>query len=296
METRLQIAIVTCSEPEPAKTEPLLLEPLARRGVDADIVAWDDIHADWSRFGAVVLSSTWDYHHRMREFRTWLNFLVSQGKQIINHVDVLRWNMDKFYLRKLEEAGVPILDSIFLNEGQPATLAHVMQDRGWKHAIVKPTIGAGGDGIEHIALKDAEDFQPYFEAMLAKQALIVQAYAPEIHEGEVSLVFFNGIYSHAALKRPAPHSIFVHIDRGGTSQRTHPQPSIIAQASACLRVTERLTKYRPVYARVDGIVREGLLHVMELELVEPELFLHMDADAPERFADAIVQRLSTTLG
>jgi glutathione synthase/RimK-type ligase-like ATP-grasp enzyme len=281
------LALVTHRQPDPAKAERLLLDPLARRGIDAEIVIWDDATNDWLSFDSILIRSTWDYHQRLSEYRAWLQFLSSKGKHFINHLDLLRWNMDKTYLNQLSQVGIRTPDTVFIRRQETVDLTLLLEGKGWQSAVIKPTISAGGDDTYLVHYDDIGEFQEQFDSLIARRNLMVQAYLPEIKRGEISFIYFNGLFSHSVIKHPPDNSIFVHQERGGIMQRYHPAPQLIAQASASIRAIHHITKHLPVYARVDGIVRDGALFIMEVELIEPELFLAVEADAAERFADAI---------
>lgn len=287
------IALATYKdEPDLYKDDRFLLDPLKQRGIQTEIVMWDDETVDWTSYDLVVLRSTWDYHVRSDEFLHWLRQLQAQSINIINPLDLIEWNMDKRYLVQLEKHGVAIVPTVHLLSDSAVALQDILQAQGWDEAVVKPAISASGDDTWRTTLATANDHQARFDQLLQRTGVLIQKFMPEIQTGEWSLTFFNGVYSHAVLKKPPSDSMFVHEERGGTIQLIQPSPKIVAQASSILRVVTTLTKQLPVYARVDGLVIDEALVLMELEGIEPELYIAYAAPyAAERFADAIVSAL-----
>jgi len=276
------------SPPYLGESEALLAEPLKERGVDVELVAWDDKQASWERYAAVILRSTWDYHQRIGDFNKWLKHLEHVQARVFNPLPMLRWNMDKTYLEQLQKLGVPILPTEWLPRGAFASLEKTLARMEWPQAIVKPTIGAGGDDTWLVTLDEADKDQARFEDLLTRSGVMVQMFAPQIVQGEWSLFYFNGVYSHAVLKFPAPGQFLVHEHRGGSAHGVQPPVVLIRQASTFLSLACKLNNAVPLYARIDGFVTAGQLVLMELELVEPALYLeYMDEYAIERAADAI---------
>lgn len=276
----------------------LLIEPLARRGVAVEAVPWDDLEADWLGYDAVIVRSTWDYHRRPDDFRMWLSGLNFAGVPLHNPPDVLRWNMDKHYLRDLAVAGVTVVPTAMFDQHQGAYLAEVMSTNGWSEAVVKPRISASGEGAWTVTRAEAHANQARLDAMLAQRAVLIQPVLP-LNGGEWSLIFCRGVYSHACLKYPAQDSIFVHLERGGAMTAATPPPDLVRQAAQVVRIAARRFQRENgprgvealLYARVDGLWLEDELILMELELIEPNLWLSYAPLAAERFADGILAAL-----
>jgi glutathione synthase/RimK-type ligase-like ATP-grasp enzyme len=257
---------------------------LAARGVEVVPALWDDPAIDWAAFDAVVLRSMWDYHRRIQEFRAWLDKLESAGARVWNPVSVVRWNMDKNYLRELGEAGRAIAPSAWFRAGDEADLAKLMQTKAWSKVVMKPIVSAAAENTYSTATSDVATVQSKMNELLRSGGVVVQEFMPEVQEqGEWSMIFFDKQFSHAALKKPAQGDFRSQRLYGGTTEAAFPSDALIAQAKSFVdQVPERL-----LYARVDGIVRDGKLYLMELELIEPFLFLQYSEAAPARFADAI---------
>ena len=267
----------------------LAADALAQRGIAVEAVLWTDPSVGWSDYLAVVLRSCWDYHLKPDEFRAWLDKLENEKTALWNPYQVLRWNMDKNYLRDLQGQGVPVLDSVWLSRGTSTNLSDLMRQQGWQQAVVKPMISAAANGTEVFSFEQAREGQRGFEELLNTGGVIVQDFAEEIQtSGEWSLVFFNKKYSHAVIKRPQIGDFRVQRDFGGTAQAIEAPKQLVGQAH---QVIDRIDNDL-LYARVDGIERKRQLFLMELELIEPYLFFELDQWAAGRFADALVEKTS----
>lgn len=275
----------------------LLVKPLLARGIEVAALTWDAPHTDWTWFDAVVVRSTWDYHRRPAEFAAWLAHLKAAGVNLWNPPDILRWNMDKRYLLDLAAEGVPIVPTVLLPEGQSADLAALLRSRGWSQAVIKPAISASAYSTWPVSVEDAPSRQTAFDALVAHTATLVQPLMPEIYEGEWSVIFLGGAYSHTVLKRPARNTIFVQEELGGSWTVCDPPAGLIGQAAAALHAAEAIAgDGNPLlYVRVDGLLVNGRLTLMELEAIEPALFLKGSPNAVDRFVEALVSALACPL-
>lgn len=281
-----KLALATCARfPALADDDWRLQRALARRGVPAVPAVWDDSRIDWSAFQAVVVRSTWDYHLRPALFDRWIGSLERAGIPLWNPPDVLRWNSRKTYLQELEAAGVPIVPTRFVVP-RPDALAALLDETGWDDVVVKPIVSASAHRTwrtSRAALAD-DDALP----AAGDEPVMVQPFIPGIvRDGEWSLCFFGGAFSHAVIKRPRPGDFRVQSDHGGVFKRAAPPDALAAAAESALRAAGR----RTLYARVDGCVVDGVFLLMELELLEPGLFLATERGAAARLAEAVLQVL-----
>lgn len=256
--------------PELQADDQPLAGALAGFGVEVSSVPWNAEGVDWTAFDAVVLRSTWDYFHRVTAFRSWLDWLDRQGVRLLNDTATVRWNLHKGYLLDLAAAGIPTLMSRVVAAGDLPSALHA---GGPGRVVVKPAEGAtawltlSGDPVDPAFLQQVR-------ALPADRDFLVQPYYPEIcGEGEWSLVYFQGSYSHAVLKRPAAGDFRVQPEFGGTHGVAEPPRELKEAASAILAALESRGLKRPTYARMDGLRRLGRFLLMELELIEPKLFL-----------------------
>lgn len=280
-----KIGLVTCRKvPDLTPDDRLLASELRQRGAEAFPVLWDDESADWGAFDGLVIRSVWDYHHRVDEFRAWLDRLERAQARVSNPAPLVRWNLHKSYLEELAAAGVPVVPTLRLARGSQADLGALLAEQGWRRAVVKPAVSASAHETWLVGIEEAGERQAPFAALLAGRDLLVQRFEPAIRErGEWSLLFFGGAYSHAMLKRPGAGDFRVQKELGGSSTLTVPPAGLIEQAQGILAQLRE----PPLYARVDGIDLDGTFTLMELELIEPVLFLGSHPQAPARLADAL---------
>jgi hypothetical protein len=283
---QMRIGLATFAAlPELTADDQLLAEELRRRGARVEALVWDDPAVRWADLDVLVLRSCWDYHTRPDEFLDWISRLEREGVRVWNPPALVRWNAHKSYLRDLGDTGVPVVATAWLARAMPADLRALLEERGWRDAVVKPAVSASAHGTWRTALDRAGEDQARLAEALSRADVLVQPLAPEVaRDGEWSLVFLGGAYSHAVLKRPAPGDFRVQSELGGSEAAAEPPAALVDQARA-------VTRSIPgpwLYARVDGVDREGVLTVLELELIEPVLFLGRHPAAPGRLADALL--------
>jgi glutathione synthase/RimK-type ligase-like ATP-grasp enzyme len=293
----LSIAFATyAADPEIQADDKALVDALMRHGAVAVARVWDDPEVDWTAFDAIVLRSTWDYFVKAERFRDWLEGRECEGTRIINPVAAVRWNIDKRYLRDLEARGVPIVPTHWVNHGERADLPTIIWDRGWNEVVVKPAISGAAYETWRTTRERAADGNAKIHALAASGAVLVQPFLPEIErDGDWSLLFFAGRFSHAARKRPRSGDFRVQSQFGGNySAETAPKPAIDAARrviAATLELTG-LTRRELSYARVDGCIVDGRFLLMELEVIEPALFFAQSPAAPELCASSILDALA----
>jgi glutathione synthase/RimK-type ligase-like ATP-grasp enzyme len=284
----MQIALATSHDwPDLTPDDRTLLQPLADRGFKAEPAVWNDPNYPWQDCDAVVIRSCWDYHLRSQEFLHWIAFLESTGCSVWNPPAMIRWNADKSYLRSLEIKGIPIVPTLWCEPGETPSLADALRAQGWDKAVVKPRISATAHRTQLVEAKNAKAGQSLFEELMAGPGVMVQKFMDSIaSQGEWSLIFFGGQFSHAVLKTAKPGDFRVQSDFGGKSRVADPPAHVLECAIRAVRAAGD-----PLYARVDGVVdlvpRQEHFRIMELELIEPVLFLTSNPAAADRFADAI---------
>lgn len=262
---------------------------LQKKGLDIHAEIWDDPAVDWQRYDVALLKTPWDYHRKFAPFNQWLNKLEALGIQLLNDYPTVRWNFDKHYLQQVAEAGLPIIPSVFMNRGWAGQLETVFGQLGCDKIIVKPCI-SGGSNNTFVINKNYTSQQYEEIAKLATTVdLVAQPFLEEIKQGEWSFIFFNGVYSHTILKKPKAGDFRVQQAFGGTIEAVTPNPQLIAQAGQYVTQFGQNT----LYARVDGVMVDGTFKLMELELIEPFLYLSYGEGAKERYYEAIVGRLGT---
>lgn len=266
----------------------LLVAALEEMGVGAVPAVWSRADIDWTVFDALVIRSPWDYFERAGEFRAWLDARIASGVLMCNSQEILAWNFDKSYLQDLARKGVELVPTICIVRQEQADIAALARARGWDDIVVKPAIAGNAYRTYRFRLNQLANYAGEIAQTLQDRGVLVQPFLPEISSGgELSLLFFDGVFSHAVCKRPKPGDYRVQFQHGGTSESVEVSEALIAQARLCITHAPSL----PVYARVDGVVQDGKFLLMELEVFEPLMFLEGHPEAPGRFARAICKRL-----
>jgi glutathione synthase/RimK-type ligase-like ATP-grasp enzyme len=269
-----QIALVSYAAcPQLTDDDRLLIPAFARRGVRAVPAIWDaDIN--WSQFDRVVLRSCWDYHLRLSEFLSWIERLERLDIPLSNSARLVRWNADKNYLRELKARGVRIPPTFWIEAHQERDVATILRKLGWARAIAKPVVSASAHGLQQVFVD---------RPTAIRGPVMIQPFLTEVpNHGEWSLVFIGGEYSHSVLKRAAPGEFRVQWQYGGTATSAEPHPDVLRAATKIIGSLQQAD-----YARVDGIVCGDDFVLMELELIEPVLFLGLGR-AADRFVEAIL--------
>ncbi|SEL23414.1 ATP-grasp domain-containing protein [Haloferax larsenii] len=286
------LALATCADlPSLVDDDASFLAALRDRGVTADPVVWSDNSVEWSDYDAVVVRSIWDYYRRPAAFDDWVDTLADADCAVWNHPKMLRWNSHKFYLRGLEARGVSTLPTEYVESGGDVDLGSVFDRREWDELIVKPAVSAGAFETKRIPRDAAAAEQSWVDDLVARKDVLVQVFAPDITDGEWSLVFFGGEYSHAVVKRPEAGDYRVQEKHGGSVHVETPGEGLLKQAGDVVDAVAEEVGEEPLYARVDGVERDGDFQLLEVELIEPELFFRVDSAAGDRFAETILERV-----
>ena len=280
------VAFVTCEDvPSLADDDRMTADVLFTRGVTVQAVRWDAPGIGWAAFAAVVIRSTWDYHLRPDRYRRWLRDRAADGTNLWNPPRAVLANVHKGYLSALEARGIPVVPTVHLPAAPGRVLRDVLEARGYDDVVIKPAVSANARGTWRASRASAGADRDRFEAQSRAEDLLVQPFLREVAgEGEWSLMFFRGAFSHAVRKQPPIGEFRVQEQYGGGAIAADPPASLVEQARAVLAAAGDDL----LYARVDGIRRGDDFLLMELEINEPTLFLAMSPGAPVRFADAVM--------
>jgi glutathione synthase/RimK-type ligase-like ATP-grasp enzyme len=260
------------------------IEPLAGLGWQVSTLSWRQTAEPWDGFDAVVIRSTWDYWDDVPAFLEVLGQIDRQTR-LANPLSLVHWNLAKTYLQDLEGNGVGIVPTLWLDGLQGRTPADCAQRLDTDQLVVKPVIGANGQDAFRFSRNEDSARWAEISARFPGRACMVQPFMPKVlSEGEYSLFFFGGVFSHAILKVPAAGEFRSQEERGAEILAVVPETGLLQQGQRALAVVSP----PPLYARID-MVRSTAeeFKVLELELVEPSLYLRMDVAAPQRFAQAI---------
>lgn len=281
----MRVALATCMNlPEPDPDQPLLLDALAARGLTPTMMAWDDPSADWSSVRACVIRSTWNYYRAIDRFMAWAE-RTARVTTLWNPLSIVRWNVDKRYLQSLEKKGVPIVPTRFVGRDEATSLRDVMRELSAEVVVVKPAISAASFATVKVDEGEASRAagEAHLRELVARGDVLVQPYVPSVERyGERSLIWIDGAMTHAIRKSP----------RFGGEHENVSAAMPIADDERALAERALETIAEPLlYARIDLARDErGGPMIMELELLEPSLFLAQHPPALDRFADAIARR------
>jgi hypothetical protein len=288
----------------------ITLDALREVGIKAQPVAWNDSTFDWSSCRAVIVRSTWDYHRHIDDFLQWIS-AVAQMTRLENSADVLRWNIDKRYLTELGAAGLPVIETMFVEPESRVGPEIVPGSRGtqtpsvtWSEAleamaarsdvVVKPAVSAGSNDTQRHGRADSA--RAHIDDLLERgRVVMVQPYLDRVDaESETGLVYIDGEFSHAFSKGPMLAAPGNAVGELYLEEKIDARTPTVAQRQLGDRVMALLTERwgRPLYARVDMLPTDNGPVIIEVELTEPSLYLHLDAAAPARFASAIAARLA----
>lgn len=303
----MRIAILT-SDALPTLTpdDRLFADALRARGQEVVPAIWSDESIDWGGFDVVAVRSPWDYYKRPAEFARWIERVERAGTPVHNPLPMLRWNGDKRYLRDLAAYGASLIPTAWVEPGEHASLASlaaIVDREGWHDGlVVKPIVSGGAwETIRVGAGEPLEEAQRHLEKLAAPGAgtggAMVQPFVPEVvDDGEWSLLFFGGEFSHAVVKRAKHGDYRVQQAHGGSVERVEAPASLVAGARAILDAAAALTglasRAELLYARVDGVARGETFLLMELEALEPQLFFLQHPPSAERLAELLLERCS----
>jgi glutathione synthase/RimK-type ligase-like ATP-grasp enzyme len=283
----MRIAVATSKDfPNLTGDDQSLVQPLQDRGIEATAAIWSDPNYDWAVCDMVVIRSCWDYHLRVTEFLSWIDSLETRQIKVWNSPSTIRWNADKIYLRELEAKGIAIVPTLWFDSAKRISLSDALCQAGWDKAVIKPRISATAHRTKLISIEQAEDAQTLFDELRNGPGVMVQKFIADItREGEWSLMFFDAKFSHAVLKIPKVGDFRVQHDFGGEEKLATPPAFVLKAAEDIIGLVPD-----SLYARVDGVVEDQTFLLMELELIEPALFLTNSPGAAEKLAAAIASR------
>jgi glutathione synthase/RimK-type ligase-like ATP-grasp enzyme len=267
----------------------LLQQALRDIGLTSVRVDWADPGVEWEAFRCAVFRTTWDYFERFDEFSNWLGRIESRTR-LCNVPQIIWWNLDKHYLADLHAAGVPVVPFRFIEKGEEPDPGRLLSESGWDEAVIKPCVSGAARLTYRLNAGNAAEVAERIAPHLKNEAFMLQPFMGDVaRTGEDSLMVIGGQYTHAVRKVPKKGDFRVQDDHGGTVHPCSPAPEQIRLAGQAMAACSP----QPVYGRVD-MVRDdrGQWRVIELELIEPELWLRRHPEAARVFAGAIRGTLS----
>ncbi len=281
---RPDVALVTGADmPAPDTESPLLVAELARLGLRAEVWVWREPHA-WEEPALVLCRTPWDYFEHRGEFLRWMDDVAGRTR-FENAASLVRWNSHKSYLVELAAAGVPVVPTRLVRRGASAP-ERAAALAGAARLVVKPAVSVSAIGARR-GQADDPGLAGHLDDLARDGDALVQPLVASVAErGEVSLVLFDGVFSHAVRKVPAAGDYRVQEQYGGTVLSHEARPEELAIAGAVLAALPG----SPIYARVDLVQGDAGPLLMEAELIEPFLFLGVCAPAASRFAAVVAAR------
>ncbi|MCW8109881.1 hypothetical protein OPS25_15345 [Alteromonas ponticola] len=266
----------------------LLVAPFAKAGWQVDTISWHRRNINWNEYTAVIVRSTWDYQQHPEEFLSTLSEIDQSCARLENPLRLQQWNMHKTYLKDLQAQGLTIVPTLWLTKFNEHQVAAQFNEYDTDCLVLKPVLSANADDTFKLTVEELIAKSNELAEVFADRKIMVQPYVKTIvEEGEYSLFYFNGSYSHAILKRPASGDFRVQEEHGGQLLPYQPDDYMCQVAEQALNAMPDSS----LYARVDLIRYQDKWAVMELELIEPSLYFTLDTQSPQRFVEAFLQRI-----
>ncbi len=267
----------------------LLIEPMKNIGWMAEEVSWRNENVNWNDYDAVIVRSTWDYQNDSEKFIGVLE-KINTVSHLENDLDLMKWNMNKNYLFDLEQNGVKIVDTIWEKKFNRNLANEYFEKLNTNEIIIKPNISANADNTFRLTREKLNKNLQLLENIFAEREFMVQPFLKNIiEEGEYSLFFFNGKFSHSVLKKPKENDFRVQEEHGGNIQPFKVSSQLILIAENIIKKLSTI----PLYGRVDLVrTKENEFAVMELELIEPSLYLNKNDKSPAKFVKAFEERIT----
>ena len=261
------------------KEDELLLKAFDKQNLKSTKKDWNDPSFDWESTKTAIFRSTWDYFDQFPIFENWLDQVHKKCK-LINSFGQIKWNLNKRYLQDLESWKIPIPESVFVQQNSNLILKKIANEKNWNHIVIKPTISGAARLTYQLEGHEIDDFQLKWIDLTNQEEFIVQEFQKNVVKtGEIAIILFGGKYSHAVLKKAKKGDFRVQDDFGGTVEKINPSKDLIALAEKTIQKLKPI----PFYSRVDLILNnENSPVIMELELIEPELWFRLNVDAAKK--------------
>lgn len=262
----------------------LSFEPMRALGWSIDMMPWRTVSVDWEQYDAVYICTPWDYLDDLDLFLNLLDDVNSSSAVLVNDMALVRWTISKTYLRDLELRGAAIVPSIWYDEFDPDKHSGLFDAHETDRIIVKPVVSNNAHNTFLLEMPVLANLVGELEKAFATRPFIVQPFMENVQsEGEFSLFFFSNEFSHAILKMPKQEDFRAQEEYGARIISAEPESELLETAAQILHLVDPM----PVYARCDFIRGpDGRFLLMELEVIEPSLYLRMDSESPMRFAQA----------
>ena len=269
----------------------LLIAPMKKNGWLASEISWRDKSVNWNSFDAVIVRSTWDYQFDPMKFIDVLSKINDSSAHLENDLEMMKWNMNKHYLYDLANKNILTVETIWEREFNLEKIIKYFSLLNTNEIIIKPNISASAENTFRLKAEQLKDHRVKLESIFSTREFMIQPFMSNIiSEGEYSLFYFNGQYSHAILKTPKSKDFRVQEEHGGKIVPVNPEPSLKNETE---NILSKLSS-TPLYARVDFVrTSSDDFALMELELIEPSLYFNLDEKSAERFVNAFIERMNS---
>lgn len=283
-----RVAILTTDELEDFFVyDHLIDEPLRKLGWKTEDVSWRKTDTKWDEYDVVLIRSTWDYQSDPEAFVSCLKKIESSKATLENNFNLITWNISKDYLKDLHQNGIPIVPTRWSTAYNHQTLLDSFGAFTADEIVIKPLVSANADHTYRLNREQAESQKQQLASVFAAKPHMIQPFMSEIvYEGEFSLFYFNGEYSHCIVKVPKRGDFRVQEEHGGILRSVDPHPKLLQLSAKVIAALPELS----LYARIDLVRTDNGFAVMEIELIEPSLYFNMDSDSANRFAEAFISR------
>ena len=280
----MKIGILTCEKlPNLLLGEKFLIPDLELNNHHVTPVIWDDINIDWIAFDLLIFRNTWDYYEKQIAFDLWLKKIETLGIKCLNSIGTIQKNKHKFYLKELQNQGISIIPTVFIEKTNCLELQKIIPNHCQK-AVIKPAYSGGSYQTKLFDIADIHSINTEYQSIAAEKELLLQEFIPEIETlGETSFIFFDKKFSHCVNKIPVKGDFRVQNQFGGIYTIVYPNQEVIEKAQ---KIVDTFTEDL-LYARVDCIILNNDLLLMEVECLEPDLYFELCPEAKDKFIDAI---------
>ena len=266
----------------------MLFEPLKAVGWLAEEVSWRKMDVDWNVYDVVVVRTTWDYQDDVEAFMACLQRIEASSAQLQNGLKIVEWNISKRYLSDLQNQGINIVPTLWFKAFVLTELQAGFSHFDTSEIVLKPLVSANADHTYRLTPENLKVQADGLKDVFAHREFMLQPFLPGIvDEGEYSLFYFAGHYSHSILKQPGAGDFRVQEEHGGQLKSIQPNEKMLTTARHCLAALPADV----LYARIDLVRHKNEFAVMEIELIEPSLYFNMDPESPQRFVDAFIDMI-----
>ncbi|MCA0365598.1 MAG: hypothetical protein LCH67_16270 [Bacteroidetes bacterium] len=280
----MKIALATCARlPDMSDSDKKLIPEFSKYKIEAVPAIWDDPENIWESYDAVIIRNTWDYYTKFPLFIKWLDTLEATGIKVLNDLKIIRKNSHKFYLKEIIEIGFRVIPTIFLNSNSKISDDDLLK---YQKMVLKPAVSAGSYKTEILTRKDLNSEN--IRSKTSDGDWLLQPFLPEIQtEGEISMIFFGNEYSHAIIKRPTDGDFRVQKQFGGIYLPYLPSQELLDELNPVFKIFGD----EFLFGRIDGVKLGGKFHIMEIEMLEPDLYFDFFPEKVALFCEKAVEMI-----